>query len=114
MSHSCWFAPWLLVFWPSGWFLLVPRDNLGRNFSFSGGPGAPVRFCRFDEVHFGGFASKYIKGQYFMDVHPPLGKLLIALSGILAGFDGQFDFKEIGKYVPAFFLSDRPDVLPFH
>lgn len=32
-----------------------------------------------------------------MDVHPPLAKLLITLFGYLAGFDGEFDFKEIGK-----------------
>lgn len=46
---------------------------------------------------FGGFASKYIHGQFFMDVHPPLAKMLIALFGWLAGFDGNFDFKDIGK-----------------
>ncbi|CAI4218265.1 unnamed protein product [Parascedosporium putredinis] len=51
----------------------------------------------FDEVHFGGFATKYIKGKFFMDVHPPLAKMLIALTGWLAGFKGDFDFKEIGK-----------------
>ncbi|KAL1890395.1 Dolichyl-phosphate-mannose--protein mannosyltransferase 1 [Ceratocystis pirilliformis] len=50
----------------------------------------------FDEVHFGGFATKYIKGRFFMDVHPPLAKMLIALAGWLAGFKGDFDFKEIG------------------
>lgn len=51
----------------------------------------------FDEVHFGKFASKYIKTQYFVDVHPPLAKLLITLSAWIFGYDGHFDFKEIGK-----------------
>ncbi|KAF7291832.1 Glycosyltransferase family 39 protein [Mycena chlorophos] len=51
----------------------------------------------FDEVHFGKFASKYIKTQYFVDVHPPLAKLLITLVAFVAGYDGNFDFKEIGK-----------------
>ncbi|KAF9168129.1 hypothetical protein DFQ26_001305 [Actinomortierella ambigua] len=50
----------------------------------------------FDEVHFGGFASKYLKGRFFMDVHPPLAKMLIALVGWLAGLDSQFTFAEIG------------------
>ncbi|KAI7897500.1 glycosyltransferase family 39 protein [Cokeromyces recurvatus] len=51
----------------------------------------------FDEVHFGGFASKYINKKFFMDVHPPLAKLLITWAAEIVGFDGQFDFKEIGK-----------------
>lgn len=51
-------------------------------------------------MHFGKFAGKYIKTQYFVDVHPPLAKLLITLAAFVFGFDGQFDFKDIGKYVP--------------
>ncbi len=51
----------------------------------------------FDEVHFGGFASKYIQGRFFMDVHPPLAKLLITLAAWLGGFNGNFDFKDIGR-----------------
>jgi dolichyl-phosphate-mannose--protein O-mannosyl transferase len=54
-------------------------------------------FFRFDEVHFGGFASKYIRSEFFMDVHPPLVKLLFALVGWLTGYDGTFEFKEIGR-----------------
>ncbi|KAG0007351.1 hypothetical protein BGZ80_004758 [Entomortierella chlamydospora] len=53
----------------------------------------------FDEVHFGGFASKYISGRFFMDVHPPLAKMLIALMGWLFGLDPSFTFKEIGVIV---------------
>ena len=56
-------------------------------------------FISFDEVHFGKFASKYIKTQYFVDVHPPLAKLLFTLVAFIRGFDGSFDFKEIGLLV---------------
>ncbi|KAJ3063048.1 hypothetical protein HDU98_001074, partial [Podochytrium sp. JEL0797] len=50
----------------------------------------------FDEVHFGGFATKYINGAFFMDVHPPLGKLMFAAMGVLGGFNSTFYFKDIG------------------
>lgn len=55
--------------------------------------------ARFDEVHFGKFAGKYIKTRYFVDVHPPLAKLLITLAAFVFGFNGDFDFKDIAKLV---------------
>ncbi|KAG0696148.1 hypothetical protein DFH29DRAFT_813372, partial [Suillus ampliporus] len=51
----------------------------------------------FNEVHFGKFASHYIKTRYFINVHPPLVKLLITVAAFSFSFDGNFDFKDIGK-----------------
>lgn len=55
----------------------------------------------FDEVHFGKFAKKYVTGTFFMDVHPPLAKMLFAAVSSLGGFTGNFDFEKIGDKFPA-------------
>ncbi|KAF9434892.1 hypothetical protein BGZ76_007236 [Entomortierella beljakovae] len=45
-----------------------------------------------DEQHIGGYIREYLNGKFFLDVHPPLGKMLYALVAYLRKFDGKFDF----------------------
>ncbi|GLG97859.1 Protein O-mannosyltransferase 1 [Gryllus bimaculatus] len=68
----------------------------------------------FDELHYGKYASLYMKQTFFFDTHPPLGKQLIAAVAYFAGFDGQFKFDRIGssysESVPLFALRLVPAV----
>ncbi|XP_012156645.1 protein O-mannosyl-transferase 2 [Ceratitis capitata] len=58
----------------------------------------PDHVC-WDETHFGKMGSWYINRTFFFDVHPPLGKMLIGLSGYLTGYNGTFPFEKPGdKY----------------
>lgn len=50
----------------------------------------------FDEVYFGKFVSSYYTHQYFFDIHPPLGKLLIAGFAWLFHYSPTQSFSSIG------------------
>lgn len=61
-----------------------------------GNPNSAV----FDEVHFGKFLSAYFTHQYYFDIHPPLGKLILAGWGWLWGYQPGFSFASIGEVYP--------------
>ena len=70
--------------------------SLLTHFLFFGHPNQTV----FDEVHFGKFISGYYTGEYYFDIHPPLGKLIIAGFAELFDFRPEFSFAEIGDKFP--------------
>src|SRR3989344_2078192 len=63
--------------------LIITLLSATTHFAFFSYPNQTV----FDEVHFGKFISGYYTHEYYFDIHPPLGKLVVA------GFAKIFDFK---------------------
>lgn len=80
------------------WLILVILAlSLATRFAFFGFPSETV----FDEVHFGRYINGYFTGEYFFDIHPPLGKLVIAGFAKIGGFEaGDFTFENIGTEFP--------------
>ncbi len=79
------------------WFLVILLTiSVATHFAFFGHPNQIV----FDEVHFGKFISGYYTHQYYFDIHPPLGKLIIAGFAKLFGFSPEFSFTDIGVPFP--------------
>ncbi|OHB18014.1 MAG: hypothetical protein A2913_00430 [Parcubacteria group bacterium RIFCSPLOWO2_01_FULL_40_65] len=75
------------------YILIILALSLVTHFVFFSYPAETV----FDEVHFGKFISSYFTGEYFFDIHPPLGKLMIAGVAKISGFQPGFSFQTIGQ-----------------
>ncbi|KAI8375262.1 Dolichyl-phosphate-mannose-protein mannosyltransferase-domain-containing protein [Choanephora cucurbitarum] len=51
----------------------------------------------FDEVSFGKYVSDYFARSFALDIHPPLAKLMLAVVAWSTGYQGEFDFDEVGR-----------------
>ena len=66
------------------------------HFAYFGHPSETV----FDEVHFGKFVTGYYTHEYFFDIHPPLGKLIVAGFAKIFNFEPEYAFANIGEKYP--------------
>jgi len=79
----------------------------------------------FDEVHYGKYINGYLTGEFFYNIHPPLGTLLLGVGSWLGGYqEATYTFESIGqdlehsasialRLLPAFAGSLLPVVLYF-
>ncbi len=107
ISNNIWLILILFVF------------SVATHFAFYGKPNELV----FDEVYFGKFASGYFTGNYYFDIHPPLGKLIISGFGYMVGIRadntdygliGNSFSKEISMWyrlLPAIFATLLPLII---
>ncbi|KAK8886342.1 hypothetical protein M9Y10_041805 [Tritrichomonas musculus] len=76
----------------------------------------------FDEVYFGNFTNFYHYGEYYFDIHPPLGKLLLYAGSLISGYKAKEVYSRIGaplnpreimklRIWPALFGSLRSPIL---
>lgn len=98
----------------SKWYTVILLSlSIVTHFAFFGYPSQTI----FDEVHFGKFVSAYYTNEYYYDIHPPLGKLIIAGFAGLFDFKPEFTFTNIGdkfqnnKYLSLRFLPSLAGVL---
>jgi len=50
----------------------------------------------FDELYFGNFSSAYLTKTPYFDIHPPLGKMMLAATGWMFKIEPNCTFEEIG------------------
>lgn len=73
--------------------LIIMILAFATRFAFLSYPAEVV----FDEVYFGKFVNAYFTNEYYFDIHPPLGKMLIAGFAKISRVSPDFDFSQIGK-----------------
>ena len=66
------------------WWLLLGLVSLASLATRLHGLDMGSQVC-WDETHFGKMGSWYINRTFFFDVHPPLGKMMIAGLGYITG-----------------------------
>ena len=78
------------------WPILLIVFSLITHFAFFDRPQSVV----FDETYQGNFQREYASGEYYFDVHPPFGRLLIKLVGDIAHVDYSIKYDAIGNSLP--------------
>ena len=44
---------------------------------------------------YGGDAARYAKGEYYLDIHPPLARLTLLFAGKMLGYEATFPFEYV-------------------